>query len=90
MPENAVGDYEKAHAMVVSDPEIMGGMPVVRGTRIPVLLIAEMRRQGASIDEILAGTQALPAKWSYWPRSTRKLIHRAIPSVRLSCPKVPA
>lgn len=29
--------YQRAEAMVIQDPEIMGGVPVVRGTRIPVL-----------------------------------------------------
>jgi hypothetical protein len=43
---SAIIDYEKANALVVSDPEIMGGTPVVRGPRIPVRLIAEMRRRG--------------------------------------------
>jgi len=59
---SAIGDYEKAHSMVVSDPEIMGGTPVVRGTRIPVRLIAEMRRYGTSVDEILAGYPSLDSE----------------------------
>ncbi len=46
MSGSAIIDYEKANALVVSDPEIMGGTPVVRGTPIPVRLIAEMRRRG--------------------------------------------
>jgi hypothetical protein len=32
----------KAHQMVVSDPEIMQGTPVFRGTRIPIDLVVEM------------------------------------------------
>jgi uncharacterized protein (DUF433 family) len=51
--------YKKADAMIVSDPEIMGGTPVIRGTRIPVRLVAEMRRQGASVEEILEGYSSL-------------------------------
>jgi uncharacterized protein (DUF433 family) len=53
--KSAMSSYKKAHAMVVEDPEIMGGTPVIRGTRIPVQLVAEMRRQGASVEEILEG-----------------------------------
>jgi hypothetical protein len=34
--------------LVVSDPEIMGGDPVFKGTRIPVHQIAELKAQGAS------------------------------------------
>ncbi len=59
MSGSAVSNYEKAHAMVVSDPEIMGGTPVIRGTRIPVRLVAEMRLQGTSVEEILAGYSSL-------------------------------
>jgi uncharacterized protein (DUF433 family) len=45
--------------MIVSDPEIMRGTPVYRGTRIPVDLIADMLSQGATPEEILAGYPAL-------------------------------
>jgi len=48
-----------AEARVVSDPEILSGLPVIGGTRIPVHLIAEMRRQGAPIQEILEGYRGL-------------------------------
>lgn len=49
----------KAEQMIVSDPEIMRGTPVYRGTRIPVELVAEMLRQGATVDEIVSGYPAL-------------------------------
>lgn len=44
---------EKAHAMVHSDPEIRGGEPVIRGTRVPVYQLAEMLEQGAAHGELL-------------------------------------
>src|SRR5581483_7134189 len=44
---------ERAAEMAISDPEVMRGTPVYRGTRIPVELIANIVRQGAKIDEIL-------------------------------------
>ena len=50
---------ERAENMVVSDPEIMRGTPVYRGTRIPVELIADMLSQGANPEEILEGYPAL-------------------------------
>jgi len=50
---------ERAAEMAVSDPEVMNGTPVYRGTRIPVELIANMVRQGTKIDEILEGYPAL-------------------------------
>ena len=45
--------------LVTSDPEIMGGTPVFRGTRIPVDLIADMLAQGASAEEVLEGYPTL-------------------------------
>jgi len=50
---------ERAGKIIISDPEIMRGTPVYRGTRIPVELIADMLRQGAKPDEILEGYPAL-------------------------------
>jgi len=60
--KSAMANYKKAHAMVVQDPEIMGGTPVIRGTRIPVHLVAEMRRQGTSVEEILEGYPSLTSE----------------------------
>jgi uncharacterized protein (DUF433 family) len=49
----------KAQQMVASDPEVMQGTPVYRGTRIPIELVAEMVAQGTRIEEILEGYPAL-------------------------------
>lgn len=57
--KSAMTSYKRAHAMVVEDPEIMDGAPVIRGTRVPVHLVAEMRKQGASVEEILEGYPSL-------------------------------
>lgn len=43
-----------AHALVMRDPEILGGEPVIRGTRISVYLVAAMLEQGASAEELQA------------------------------------
>jgi uncharacterized protein (DUF433 family) len=45
--------------MVVSDPEIMHGTPVFKGTRVPVDLVADMLAQGATEEEILEGYPTL-------------------------------
>ena len=50
---------QRAKNMIVSDPEIMRGSPVYRGTRIPVELIAGMLSQGATPEEIVEGYPAL-------------------------------
>jgi uncharacterized protein (DUF433 family) len=57
--ESELERLARAERMVVSDPEIMRGTPVYRGTRIPVGLVAEMLAQGASVEEILEGYPAL-------------------------------
>lgn len=44
---------------IVSDPKIMVGKPVIRGTRIPVELIVRMVAQGMSRQEILADYPSL-------------------------------
>jgi uncharacterized protein (DUF433 family) len=51
---------EKARAMVVTDPEILGGtLPVIRGTRIPVYDIAASLAAGDSPDKLLASYPSL-------------------------------
>lgn len=50
---------QRAKNMIVTDPEIMRGSPVYRGTRIPVELISDMLSQGATPEEIVEGYPAL-------------------------------
>jgi uncharacterized protein (DUF433 family) len=50
---------QRAEEMIVSDPDIMRGSPVYRGTRIPVHLIADMLSQGATPEEIVEGYPSL-------------------------------
>jgi uncharacterized protein (DUF433 family) len=48
-------ELRRARRLVISDPEIMGGDPVFRGTRVPVHLIADLVAQGATEAELLGG-----------------------------------
>lgn len=41
-------------SLIVSDPKVMMGKPVVTGTRVTVELILEKLGAGESVDEILA------------------------------------
>jgi uncharacterized protein (DUF433 family) len=50
---------QHAEEMIVSDPDIMRGSPVYRGTRIPVQLIADMLSQGATPEEIVESYPSL-------------------------------
>ena len=45
--------FENESAAVISDPAIMDGLPVIRGTRIPVYMILEMVEAGKGITDIL-------------------------------------
>lgn len=57
--EQELKRLHKVQNQIVSDPEIMRGTPVFKGTRIPVDLVADMLAQGAAVEEILAGYPAL-------------------------------
>ncbi len=54
--------------LVVSDPAVMMGKPVIRGTRITVELILEKLAAGESEEQILEAH----------PRLTREAIHAAL------------
>jgi uncharacterized protein (DUF433 family) len=43
-----------SHARIEINPDIMGGKPVIRGTRIPVETVLRKLGAGASADAILA------------------------------------
>jgi uncharacterized protein (DUF433 family) len=57
-----------AEAMIVSDPKVMMGKPVVRGTRITVELILRKLSEGASEADLLDG----------YPQLSRENIQAAI------------
>lgn len=56
------------HTVIVSDPAVMMGKPVVAGTRITVESILEKLGSGASVDELLDAH----------PRLTREGINAAL------------
>jgi len=49
-------------SVMVSDPEIMGGTPVFRGTRVPVQTLLDYLEEGDSIDEFLKGFPTVSQK----------------------------
>jgi uncharacterized protein (DUF433 family) len=63
----ALRQLRRARAVVISDPGIMGGEPVFRGTRIPVHMIAALLGQGSTEAELLEG----------YPRLTPEMIQLA-------------
>src|ERR1700741_5225430 len=55
-------ELRRARRLVVSDPEIMGGDPVFRGTRVPVHMIAELLAQSSTQAELIEGYPRLTAE----------------------------
>ncbi len=37
---------------ITSDPDIMGGSPVIQGTRVPIAVILSLVKQGYTVQEI--------------------------------------
>lgn len=60
-------DLRRVRRMVVSDPEILGGDPVFRGTRVPVHMVAELVAQGSKPTELIES----------YPRVTAEMIRLA-------------
>lgn len=43
---------QTAHRYIVTSPEILGGEPVIEGTRTPVRAVVELWRSGVDAEEI--------------------------------------
>jgi uncharacterized protein (DUF433 family) len=81
--ESQLKQLARVEEMVVSDPEIMHGTPVFKGTRIPVDLVADMLAQGATAEEILEGYPTLSKeKIAMAPLYMRAFPRRGRPSRR--------
>lgn len=50
---NRLALYDRARALIVSDPAVMGGAPVIRGTRITAQSIMGRLEDGDAIDSVL-------------------------------------
>jgi uncharacterized protein (DUF433 family) len=61
-PATSLRYLRRARSLVLSDPEIMGGDPVFRGTRIPVHIISELVTQGSNQAELLESYPRLTAE----------------------------
>ena len=47
------GRLERTASLIVRDPDILGGRPVFRRTRVPVEVLFENLADGLTLDEIL-------------------------------------
>jgi uncharacterized protein (DUF433 family) len=59
---SSLRELRRARSLVISDPNIMGGEPVFRGTRIPVHVIATLLGQGSTVADLLEGYPRLTAE----------------------------
>ena len=50
-----VSDNGFVQEAIIRDPEVMHGIPVFRGTRVPVQTLFDYIEHGESLDEFLAG-----------------------------------
>lgn len=57
-----VAKLQQARELVVEDPEILSGVPVVRNTRIPVYDVAASAATGVSTDRLLAAYPGLTVR----------------------------
>jgi uncharacterized protein (DUF433 family) len=64
---NSLRELRRAKQLIHSDPEIMGGDPVFRGTRVPVHMIADIKAQGETDEDLLES----------YPRITLEMIRLA-------------
>ena len=55
-------DLRRARRLVVTDPEILGGDPVFRGTRVPVHMVAQLVAQGSGSADLIEGYPRLTAE----------------------------
>ena len=57
----AVPSMQQDDARIVADPGVLGGMPVVAGTRVPAATILAYLREGRTEDYIREDYPTLPA-----------------------------
>lgn len=62
-----IKDLRRAERLAGTSAEVLGGVPVFRGTRIPIHMVAELLSQGETAKSLLAG----------YPRLTEEMIRLA-------------
>src|SRR5689334_4877596 len=62
-----IRDLRRAERLAASDTDLLGGVPVFRGTRIPIHTIADLLKQGETPEQLRNG----------YPRLTDKMIRLA-------------
>ena len=50
---NVIQEAKMTSMIISTDPDVLGGTPVFKGTRVPVAVLFENLADGMSLDEIL-------------------------------------
>jgi len=58
----ALKQLRRVRQLVTTNPKVVGGVPVFRGTRVPVHLIATMVNEGSTETDVLQGYPSLTAE----------------------------
>jgi len=58
--QNRLDEYRKGEALVQSKTDVLGGEPVFKGTRVPVVQLVDLFRQGTSEEEVREDYPQLP------------------------------
>lgn len=69
-------DQHMTFDRITVDPDLMGGVPTIRGLRIPVATVVSMVADGMSVDEICADLPDL------FPADVAEALHYAAETVR--------
>lgn len=78
------------HTQIISDPKILGGKPVISGTRISVELILDRMAAGMNVKEILADYPHLTVKQIQAAVSyAKKLVVRKASKFKKSASSIP-
>lgn len=72
-------------ARVVVDHQIMGGVPCIRGTRIPVTRVLKMVAAGMTVDRIVEDFPQLSAEDVHAGHDAVHIGACAVPRTRWSC-----
>jgi len=73
--EERLHQLKRAHEMVIEDPDILSGTPVIRGTRVPVYDIAAAVESGTPKDRVLKSYPSLKD----WQVELALIYARAVP-----------
>jgi uncharacterized protein (DUF433 family) len=57
-----MSENESVQEPITRDPEVMHGVPVFRGTRVPVQTLFDYLESGESLDEFLEGVPSVDRK----------------------------